>query len=456
VSRRIALVFAALITALLVAAVVPLGVSMTDNQRASFRFDAEASAHQVAAAAEEFLADHRSPDAMNSELTASAAAGDCVAVYNTADALVAHTSGRCGAASDADARRLAASVLTTRTSTLSQDGQWLRAAVPVSADKDAGAVVLARSADPLNDQIAEMWGWLVLTGIGALGVGLLLAVWLSRWVSRPLSALGTTAERLGDGDLHMRAAEDQGPQEVRRLAGTFNQMAERTENLVRSHRAWVADVSHQLRTPLTALRLRLDLLSQDAEEETAAELAGAQEEIARLSRMVDGLLAIARTEAAVPHREAVRVDEVAAERVATWEPLAREREIGLTLEAHRRTAASLGTGDLEQMLDNVLANALEAVDEGGTVRLRIDVANQRIRLQVIDDGPGMSAQAKSAAFHRFEGSGTPGGSGLGLAIVHRLATANGGAVALRDTPGGGLTVELDLPAARQARPADTT
>lgn len=449
-SRRIALVFAALIASLLVAAVVPLGVSMTDNQRSSFRFDAEASAHQVAAAAEEFLADHRSPDPMNSELAASGVAGDCVAVYDTTGVLVAHTtSGSCGAASDADARRLAAGVLATRTSTLVQSGQWLRAAVPVSADKNAGAVVLARSADPLNDQIAEMWGWLVLTGIGALGVGMLLAIWLSRWVSRPLNALGTTAERLGGGDLQVRAADDQGPQEVRRLAGTFNQMAERTENLVRSHRAWVADVSHQLRTPLTALRLRLDLLAQDAEEETAAELAGAQEEIARLSRMVDGLLAIARAEAAVPRRAAVRVDEVAAERVAAWEPLARERAIGLTLEASRRTTASLGEGDLEQMLDNVLANALEALDGGGTVQVRIRSANQRISILVVDDGPGMSEQTKSAAFHRFEGSGTPGGSGLGLAIVQRLATANGGDVVLRDTPGGGLTVALDLAAARQ-------
>jgi signal transduction histidine kinase len=280
---------------------------------------------------------------------------------------------------------------------------------------------------------------------------MILSVWLARWIARPLGALGAAAGRLGDGALHVRADRDQGPREVRQLADIFNQMAERTETLVHSHRAWVADVSHQLRTPLTALRLRLDLLAQDASGETAAELAGAQDEIARLSRLVDGLLAVARAEAAVPRREAVRVDIAAAERVLAWDPVARERGARCTVEIGSPATADLGAGDLEQMLDNVLANALEAVDAGGQVRVSVDTAQGRIRLRVVDDGPGMSEAAKLAAFHRFEGSGTPGGNGLGLAIVHRLATANGGDVTLQDTPGGGLTVVLDLPAARPVR-----
>lgn len=452
-SRRIALVFAALIFALLVAAVVPLGVSMTDNMRASFRFDAQSSAHQVAAAAEEYLADHRSANAMNAELEASHEAGDCVAVYNSTGTLVARSPGPggCHAATDPNARAMAQTVLDTREDSLGQDGVWLRSAVPVSADEDAGAVILARSADPLDDRITAMWGWLILTGLGALAVGMLLAVWLARWVARPLSALGATAARLGDGDLHARAVDDQGPREVRELAGTFNQMAERTETLVHSHRAWIADVSHQLRTPLTALRLRLDLLTQDRDEDAAAELGGAQEEIARLTRLVDGLLAVARAEAAVPRREPVRVDMVAAERVAAWEPVAREHGVRLTADRLEPATALLGIGDLEQMLDNVLANALEAVEDGGRVRVTLDSARSKILLRVADDGPGMSEAAKEAAFHRFEGSGTPGGHGLGLAIVQRLAHADDGELSLHDTPGGGLTVLLDLPGGR-ARP----
>jgi signal transduction histidine kinase len=218
---------------------------------------------------------------------------------------------------------------------------------------------------------------------------------------------------------------------------------------VNSHRGWVADVSHQLRTPLTALRLRFDLLADQADEETAAELAGAQDEIARLSRLVDGLLAVARTEGQVPRPEVILVDAVAAERVTAWEPVAHERNISLSAPHPTQSAAYLGVGDLEQVLDNVLANALEAVPDGGHVGITIATPPSRVVLRVVDDGPGMGPEAKAAAFHRFANPGVQG-NGLGLAIVHRLVTGNGGAVRLLDSPGGGLTVELDLPAAPPA------
>jgi signal transduction histidine kinase len=448
VSRRISLAFLVLIAALLVLAVVPLGVSMTANEQASFQYDAQAAAHQVAADAEEYLADHRSPAQMYAAVTSAARRGECVAVYAPGGALVASTT--CGAAADADGRAMAARVVPTSGEITARDGVWLRVAVPVSDDEDAGAVVLAQSADPLDDRITAMWGWLILTGVGGLAFGVLLAVRLARWVARPLSELGGVAAQLGDGELEVRAATDGGPAEVRRLAATFNQMAERTQTLVHTQRSWVADVSHQLRTPLTALRLRLDVLADEVGEETAMELAGAQEEIGRLSRLVDGLLAVARAETAVPRPEPVRADLLAAERVAAWEPVARERRVRLLADGPQEPAtAYLGPGDLEQMLDNILANALEAAPDGALVLVSVALlapARHRVLVRVVDDGPGMDEPAKLAAFHRFANPGVRG-NGLGLAIVHRLATANGGTVRLADTPDGGLTVELELPAA---------
>jgi signal transduction histidine kinase len=450
VSRRIALTFVALIAALLVLAVVPVGVAINQNQHASFRFDAISAARVVSSATEEYLADHHPATAMNEALAEAAAHGDCAAVYGPADVLI--SAAGCSQASDASARALVAAAHRARgAEETASDGEWFQAAVPISDDdKYSGTVVLARSSGRLDAHLTALCLWLGVTGFGALVLGVVLAIRLARWVSQPLSVLGSAAARLGDGDLTVRAGAGHGPAEVRALAATFNRMAERTETLVHGHQAWIADVSHQLRTPLAALRLRLDVLAAESEAETAAELAGALEEIARLSRLVDGLLAVARAEGRVPRRELVDVRAVAGERVTAWEPVARERRIELELAAATEPAAQaamarLGPGDLEQMLDNVLANALEAVPDEGRVLVRLARDDDRVLLSVIDNGPGMAERAKQAAFHRFANLEARG-HGLGLAIVHRLVTADGGAVRLVDTPGGGLTVEFELPA----------
>jgi signal transduction histidine kinase len=267
---------------------------------------------------------------------------------------------------------------------------------------------------------------------------------LARWVGRPLRAVDNAARDLGEGRLGVRAAGGRGPVEVRRLAASFNTMAARMEALIHGHRAVIADVSHQLRTPLAALRLRLDMLAADADEATTADFAAAQQEIARLSRLVDGLLAVARAENAVPQPVPVRVDEVVADRLAAWTPVAQERQVALTAHSRPALVGHLGPGDLEQVLDNLVANALDAVGEGARVGIDARARHGRVIVTVTDDGPGMSAEAQQTAFHRFSGPETSG-TGLGLAIVHRLVTANGGSIRLEDTPGGGLTVIVDLP-----------
>ena len=114
--------------------------------------------------------------------------------------------------------------------------------------------------------------------------------------------------------------------------------------------------------------------------------------------------------------------------------------------------ARMREGHLEQILDNLLANAIEAVPRGGHITLTALPAGSRIRITVADDGPGMSDRQRQSAFRRYV-SATPGGTGLGLAIVHRLATADGGTAELSSTPGGGLTVIVDMPAMSRDRAA---
>jgi signal transduction histidine kinase len=302
--------------------------------------------------------------------------------------------------------------------------------------------VFSRPTEELSERLRVLWAWLIAVAAIGLLAGAAMAVWIARWVARPLSALDSAASRLGGGELGSRSATGYGPPEVRRLASTFNTMAGRLETLIHGHQAMMADVSHQLRTPLAALRLRLDLLAQDADAHTGAELAGAQGEIARLSRLVDGLLAVARAENSVTGPASVDVAAVIADRVAAWLPVAEERAVTLAAQANGRVLARLGDGQLEQVLDNLIANALDAVPPGGHVTVGAAASEHGARLTVADDGPGMTAQQQSAAFRRF--ASTSGGSGLGLAIVHRLVTVNGGSAALADTPGGGLTVTLDL------------
>jgi signal transduction histidine kinase len=443
----------ALVTVLLVLAVIPLGWLLTERERVSFRSDAQAANRTVSSVAEEYLSDHKSPAPMLQLLDHTQEAGDCAAIYDGTGRLLADTS--CRTATGAAATAMVGAVLADSQARTRQIDDVLMVATPIGdTESPVGVAVLTRSLDPLNDRITAVRGWLALVGVGGLLAGALVSVGLARWVTRPLHEVDRAAQRLGEGNLEVRAPTEGGPPEVRRLAATFNTMAARTEALIHGHRTVIADVSHQLRTPLAALRLRLDLMTADVDAEAAAELDSAQEEIARLSRLVDGLLAVARAESAVPRPVVVRVDEVVGERLATWEPLAAERQVELGAQCQPGLEAFLGPEDLEQVLDNLIANALDAAREGGRVQVEGSVEGDTVRLAVVDNGPGMSAAGQAAAFRRF-GNPDARGSGLGLAIVHRLVTSNGGRALLQDTPGGGLTVVLNLPTAHSSKQSGT-
>ena len=189
-------------------------------------------------------------------------------------------------------------------------------------DSPVGVVVLERPTAQLNDNTSGLWLYVGLLAAIAMLAAAAIAVTFAQWVGKPLVTMDAAARKLADGDLSVRAASGSGPPELRRMAATFNMMAGRLETLVHGHRAMLADVSHQLRTPLAALRLRIDLLAVDAGPTAQAGFAGAQEEIARLSRLVDGLLATARAESVTEQRIVINLLPTVAERVAAWQPVA--------------------------------------------------------------------------------------------------------------------------------------
>jgi signal transduction histidine kinase len=448
-ARRIVLIMLVLVSALLVTAVAPLGLLIAGREQDSFRMETIMSAQALASAAEPSLSRHGSHrPVLPAVFVHARAPGDEVWVFDSA----AHMIARFGGAKQENLPVPLAAVTGVLDENgggkaVSTRGGEMRVTLSVDGTMNGlptGALVLARHTGELGNRLRMLWTWLIgVAAVGLLAAGM-AALLLARWVGWPLSDLDAAAQKLGSGALDTRSPTGHGPPEVRRLALTFNIMAGRLEALVHGHQAMMADVSHQLRTPLAALRLRLDLLTQDADQATAAELAAAQGEIARLSRLVDGLLAVARAENVVGTPVEVAVDTVLADRAAAWRPIAEERGVELTTACRGPVRASLGDGHMEQILDNLLANALAAVPSGGHVRVSAAATAEGARITVSDDGPGMSRARQEAAFRRFA-STSPPGAGLGLAIVYRLVTSNGGSAALSDTPGGGLTVAVDLP-----------
>jgi signal transduction histidine kinase len=449
VTRRVAAALLVLTLAILVAAVVPLALGAIAHERDSFVEDTARSTASIAGIAEARLGDHVTDDpALSAALVTAARQGDELLLLNSHGRVIVSQ----GLLLDPAWRQLVAQSTLQNDPTTELTSSRVIAVQTVWDDGKLsgtaiGTVVLERPTGPLNRNIANLWLYLVGLSGAAMAAAVLIAIFFARWVSRPLARLDTAARKIADGNLAVRAKPGNGPPELRRMAATFNMMAGRLEALVHGHRAMLADASHQLRTPLTALRLRLDLLAADSAPAAAAELAGAQEEIARLSRLVDGLLATARAEAVTEQLEQIDVMDAVSERVAAWQPVADGNGIKLLAEAPSSPVprVALGAGHLEQILDNLLDNAIEAIGCGdGTVRVSVAKSDAGTVLTVADDGPGMTAQERSRAFLRYT-TGSQNGTGLGLAIVHRLVTANGGTIRLADTPGGGLTVELDLP-----------
>jgi signal transduction histidine kinase len=235
-----------------------------------------------------------------------------------------------------------------------------------------------------------------------------------------------------------------GPPELQQLAGGFNDMVVKLDALLRSQDEFVADASHQLRTPLTALRLRLENLARE-DGARGDELEAAIVEVERLSSLVDGLLTLARADRATSDPIVLDVGAAIVERVEAWSALASEETVQLSAQVEGRPSAAVTAGRIEQVLDNLLANALEVSPTGS----RVDVAAARsgrwVEIAVTDRGPGMTAGEIDRAFDRFWRSGGGNdGFGLGLAIVQRLVRADGGEIELRPRGDGGLEAIVRL------------
>ncbi len=322
-------------------------------------------------------------------------------------------------------------------------------AVPVlSGDEVVGVVRLSAPERVVSERVsAKVRGLSVVAGISLL-IAVAVAWIFARSVTRPLDELEKATLRLASGDLGARANNTEGPPEVRGLADSFNSMASRLQRLVDQQRSFAGDASHQLRTPLTALRLRLEqaAMSVDDDDPAVGSIEEALNETERLRRMIEGLLVLSRAENAALTADVVDVAAVARDRAEYWRPLAHERSVSIEVDAPPSLEARAVAGGVEQIIDNLVDNALEVSPEQTPVRIVVESADGSIALHVIDSGPGLTVEQRARAFERFWRSddAAVGGSGLGLAIVQQLAVASDGSAILHEAPGGGIDAVVTL------------
>ncbi|MCD7439765.1 HAMP domain-containing histidine kinase [Streptomyces lincolnensis] len=347
-----------------------------------------------------------------------------------------------------------------RTSTIG-GVQYLSVAAPVGQGaRPEGAVWLTVPTEMVHERVHHVWLLLALGGLGVLTGVTFVAFAVARWTGRPIRELERATHELAEGGRAAPVTVTKGPPEVRSLAATFNRTAARLAHLLASQRAFAGEASHQLKTPLAALRLRLENLEPNVSARGRASLTAAVTETDRLARMVEGLLAMARLEENAATPGPVDIGAICAERHRTWSALFARQDVSLVLFAGSVGPVLAVPGAIEQILDNLLSNALRASPPATTVTidLRLHAPARRalrdarpcwVDLHVTDEGPGMTAEQRTRAFDRFwRAPGAPkGGTGLGLPLVQRLAHASGGEASLHPATTGGLDAVIRLPSA---------
>jgi signal transduction histidine kinase len=330
----------------------------------------------------------------------------------------------------------------------SAGGELLLVTVPVvEHQRVVGAVRVSTPTAAIRNRVHESWLRLALIGIGVVTVGLALAWLLAGAVSRRVTRLAAAASRVGAGDLTAFVPEE-GPRELRALAATFNRMTRALSASLAAQRDFVANASHQLRTPLTGLGLRLEAIRGEggaaAEQATKAEL-----ELDRLGELVDDLLALER--ASSGDIRGSRVDLAAVARAAAdrWSAAATEAKKQLRVEADGEASAFADPTDLANVVDNLIENALRYSEPGTEVTIATRASNGQGVLVVADTGPGIPEVDRTRVFERFyrgsNGRQLHAGTGLGLAIVAEIVARWGGGVRLLDGPGTRIEVSLPSP-----------
>lgn len=411
----------------LIAFAVPLAVSLRDRQDEEVRLQSRGQADVVAATAAPLLAPRNRARLNALARTASKSVRGRVLILDASGRVLADSAGRGQVGAPYSRRPEIAAALRGRryqgsrhSATLNED--LLATAAPVLRGRRVtGAVRITQSVAAVHRAVRRSIAGLVLIAGVVLMLGMTAGWLIARRLALPLRRLEATAGEIADGDLDRRAPVD-GTREQRSLARSFNAMTDRLSRALRAQQEFVADASHQLRTPLTGLRLQLEEAQASANggAPVRAELDAALGEVDRLSQMVDELLLLSSAGDRDAPAEEVELSATARAAAERWRATAADRGIALTHAngaAQRVTAARV---DLDRALDALVENALRYSPPGSAVEIEVRAA----RVQVLDGGPGLEPGEDEQVFERFHrgraGRGGAAGTGLGLPIAREL------------------------------------
>ncbi|MDQ3067728.1 MAG: ATP-binding protein [Actinomycetota bacterium] len=446
---RLLAAFAYVLVLVLVALEIPLVLSLSSRVDNEVRSQAASQAQVVAASASARLGERAQLQRVVEQ--AGRDLGARVVVVDDKGRLLADSSG--GELRDesyATRPEIAAALAgraeqgTRQSDTLGDE--LLYTAVPILDEgRTVGAVRVTQSNAAVGDRVRRNVLVVVGVGLAALALGLVLAWVLAGSLARPLRALAGTARRVEDGELDARA-DVSGAREHQEVALAFNDMTERLGQALEAQKEFVGNASHQLRTPLTGLRLRLEAAGMKSDDPAVRkELELADAEVERLTRLLNALLTLARDGERPNLRAPVSLRAASEAAHERWLPRAEASGHVLVLDGDGDAFVRAGEEDLAIALDNLIENALVYAPSGTTVTVSWD---EQGRLAVLDEGPGVAPGEERRVFERFRRGGTDRpGTGLGLAIVETLARRWGGSASIRSREEGGACAEVVLPKA---------
>jgi two-component system, OmpR family, sensor kinase len=431
---------------------VPLAVSLRDRVDSEVRGQARSQADVVAASAAELLDPTQLAGLKRLVRTSADSVRGRVIVVDRRGRLLADSAGAPAGRSYASRPEVHAALrgsgeqITRNSRTLGTE--LLATAVPVLEHGHTnGAVRITQSVAAVNRAVrTSILNLAALVGVVLL-LGLAAGALIARQIALPIRRLDRAARGVAAGDLDTTVTVE-GSSEQRSLARTFNEMTLRIRRLLRAQQDFVADASHQLRTPLTGLRLRLEALGErlrgtPAEEEADA----AMKEIDRLSQIVEELLILSRAGEHELPGERVDLGDAVTRALERWRRTAQSREIDLRSQSNGEPGTAwFARPDLDRSIDALLENALRYAPPGSAVT----VAAMPGRLEVLDEGPGLEPGEEDLVFERFSrgsaGRRGPSGTGLGLPIARELTRQWGGEVTLSNREGHGLRAVIEVSA----------